>query len=193
MEGSEPLSCPHCPGLLRPVAARARSGYLIEIDQCPACGGIWCDQWELFPIAPHEALRLDPVDEKRLRGRAAPAAEPGRCPRCRIPLRRFQDPALPAEARIERCRVCQGMWLNRGELARVKGASGAQRAPSKTALDRIAATCSGDMNWPLVQDLDAALDAPPDPDIGVDEARALVRAAAGWGVLRLLLRLLFRV
>ena len=69
--------CPHCAVAMREVAARTRSGYLVLLDQCSHCGGVWCDRWELFPLAPEEARRLDNVDEKLLHSATAGAREPG--------------------------------------------------------------------------------------------------------------------
>jgi Zn-finger nucleic acid-binding protein len=106
---------------MKQVTARANPGTLIQLDQCRKCGGIWCDKWELFPIDPDEAERVDGVDEGLL---TAPVRLPQRtlyCPRCTAPLRQCKDPALPAELLFERCLRCEGIWLNRGELARYKG------------------------------------------------------------------------
>lgn len=192
MEEGAPLPCPHCPGRLHRVAARARSGYLIELDQCPTCGGIWCDPWEAYPIPAAEARRLDRLDEKGLHARTDPATEPGRCPRCAIALRPFRDPAIRPDARIERCRACQGMWLNRGELARWKGQQPSGPGPSDATLARVAEAYAAEAKWPTVQNLDRALDAPPDPELEGDGVRAAIRSTAAWIVLRFLLRLLLR-
>lgn len=122
--------CPVCDIQMREVSARANPGSLIVLDQCGKCGGIWCDKWELFPIAPDEARRLDPLDETLL-------AMPARlkktlyCPRCRDRLQVFSDPSLPAEVRLERCRRCDGIWLNRGQFGRYK------RLQQKTRTERL--------------------------------------------------------
>lgn len=102
------------------VTARADPGTLIQLDQCGKCGGIWCDKWELFPVDPDEANRVDSVDEALLK---APLELPQRtlyCPRCTAPLQECKDPALPADLLFERCLRCEGIWLNRGELTRYK-------------------------------------------------------------------------
>jgi len=188
-----PARCPHCAVDMRAVAARARSGYLLALDQCPQCGGVWCDRWELFPLAAEEAARLDPVDEAALRAPTPAAPTPGRCPRCTAPLQPFRDPLLPADARIERCHVCDGMWMNRGALSRVKRRSPPTRTPPSDAIARIASTYGTAARWPTVANLDAATyavdddaDEPPNPG-------ALLRSTAPWLILRMLLRLLLRV
>jgi Zn-finger nucleic acid-binding protein len=105
---------------MKEVSARASPGMLIVLDQCGACGGIWCDRWELFPVEPSEGERLDPLDEKLLQKSLAPAKGRLYCPRCGDQLRLFHDPILPQEIRLERCRRCDGIWLNRGEFGRFK-------------------------------------------------------------------------
>jgi len=102
------------------VAARANPGTLIQLDQCPKCGGVWCDKWELFPVDPDEAPQLDVLDEALL---ASPVDYDPRalyCPRCTAPLRECRDPVLPAELLFDRCLRCEGIWLNRGELTSYK-------------------------------------------------------------------------
>ena len=181
--------CPHCAVAMREVAARTRSGYLVLLDQCSHCGGVWCDRWELFPLAPEEARRIDNVDEKLLHSATAGARDPGHCPRCTTTLQLFHDPLLPPDARIERCRVCDGMWMNRGELSRIK-----RRSPPSHALAALGTSIGADSAWSKVTNLDAATYA-TDVDASDDESdtRELLWSTAPWIVLRALLRLLLRV
>jgi Zn-finger nucleic acid-binding protein len=185
--------CPHCAVPMREVAARARSGYLVLLDQCPQCGGVWCDRWELFPLAAEEAARIDPVDDTVLHAATAPPRSPGRCPRCTAALQSFRDRALPPDARIERCGVCDGMWMNRGELARMKRRT--PPAPSqRDALARLASSYGELSHWSKVANLDAATYAADGDD--ADERphmRAALWSTAPWIVLRALLHLLLRV
>ncbi len=102
------------------VTARANPGTLIQLDQCGQCGGIWCDKWELFPIDPDEADRLDSVDEKLLAAPAEMAAKTLYCPRCTAKLDGCKDPLLPKDLQLKRCWRCDGIWLNRGEFRRYK-------------------------------------------------------------------------
>jgi Zn-finger nucleic acid-binding protein len=189
-----PGPCPHCAVPMREVTARARTGYLIALDQCPQCGGVWCDRWELFPLAPEEADRIDAVDQAHLHAATTPATSPGRCPRCTAPLQPFHDPLLPPDARIERCRVCDGMWMNRGELARAKQHSPPTHAPTRAALEKLAASVGAASNWSKVSNLDAATyAADDDSDDDTPDARTLLWWNAPWIVVRTLLRLLLRV
>jgi Zn-finger nucleic acid-binding protein len=112
--------CPDCEREMREVSAKANPGQLIVLDQCPACGGIWCDRWELFPIAHEEGSRLDAVNEDLLRGVTSMGKEILYCPRCRDRLQLFNDPMLPEDVQLRRCRRCEGIWLNRGAFGRFK-------------------------------------------------------------------------
>jgi Zn-finger nucleic acid-binding protein len=105
------------------MMARANPGTLIQLDQCRKCGGIWCDKWELFPVDPDEAERMDAkdaVDESLLAAPVKLARRSLYCPRCTAPLQLCDDPALPADLVFERCLRCEGIWLNRGKLRRYK-------------------------------------------------------------------------
>lgn len=187
---SRPAPCPHCGVTMDQVTAHARSGYCLLLDQCRRCGGIWCDRWELYPLDATEAARLDPVDERRLQAATEPPSAPGRCPRCSAPLRPFRDPALPADSRIERCPVCDGMWLNRGELQRAKRrAAGEQPARARHLAGALARTAA----WAQVSNLDAATyDADEPPSDDETSWLAWLRSAAPWVAVATLVRLLLR-
>lgn len=114
------IRCPQCDVAMKPVTARADPGRLIELDQCGQCGGVWCDKWELFPVDPQEAERVDGVDQELLIQPTASTAKVLYCPRCTGALHQFKEPLLPADIHLLRCMHCDGIWLNRGELRRYK-------------------------------------------------------------------------
>ena len=180
--------CPHCGCAMREVAARARTGYMILLDQCPQCGGVWCDRWELFPLTAEEAARIDAVDTTQLQHPTTAPSTPGRCPRCTAPLQRFRDPMLPHDAHIERCRVCDGMWVNRGELSRLKARTPPSHAPAN--LDQLAASIGTGTSWSRVANLDAATYAHDVEREAAPDVRATIASAGPWIVLQSLLRLL---
>jgi Zn-finger nucleic acid-binding protein len=170
------------------VAARARTGYLIPLDQCARCGGLWCDRWELFPLAAEEVARLDPADPARLHAPHADPRGPGRCPRCARPLQRFRDPFVPPDADIERCRACDGMWLNRGALRRVKQRAASSPAARGALATELAQRYAATAPPPTVTRLDDAMQhARPEPQPG--DLRAAAWSAAAWAVLHFLFRL----
>jgi Zn-finger nucleic acid-binding protein len=186
--------CPNCDARLKAVSARARTGYLIALDQCPQCGGLWCDRFELFPIDAADVHTLDPLDQPALWAPVASVKRDLKCPRCRAALRRFHDPLLPADARIERCPACEGLWLNRGELRRFKQARAApasRPAPlSDAAIQQLAQRAAPVPASAPVACL-AQVDRPS--QVETEEPAAGIGAwlrSAGWLILLALLRLL---
>ena len=115
------IQCPECQRQMTEVVVPANPGQLIVLDQCQECGGIWCDKWELFPIDAQAAAELECADAAKLRQPAAvgPAQELF-CPRCTAKLLAAHDPSLPADLCLRRCLKCDGIWLNRGQLAQFK-------------------------------------------------------------------------
>jgi Zn-finger nucleic acid-binding protein len=123
------IRCPQCDLDMKEVTAYANPGQLIILDQCPKCGGIWCDKWELFPIRADEAGRLELADDQLLR-EPQPIDDKKTlyCPRCTARLLAARDPALPADLQLRRCLKCDGIWLNRGQFTRFKAAQQEVRA-----------------------------------------------------------------
>ncbi|HET8563271.1 MAG TPA: zf-TFIIB domain-containing protein [Candidatus Binatia bacterium] len=114
------VRCPSCDREMKEVTVRANPGTLIVLDQCERCGGIWCDKWELFPIDPEEALTLETLDEERLRALTPSSKKQLFCPRCTGQLELFSEPLLPPDIQLQRCRHCEGIWLNHGQFSRYK-------------------------------------------------------------------------
>lgn len=185
---------------MKEVKAEAKTGYLIILDQCPRCGGIWCDRWELYPVTATAAERIDPVDETALHEATAAAGGSLACPRCRARMFHFRDPRVPQDARIERCPNCDGMWLNRGELRRFKvraeAAAGmgtpAQAAPGDEELDRLTGRALDPKSWPTVNTLDDAFEGSGQAADDA-EVREQLKSDALWLVARAALRLLLHV
>ena len=187
--------------------AEAKTGYLVILDQCPRCGGLWCDRWELYPVTAAAAERIDAVDQVALHHTTAAAGEPLECPRCRAHMFPFRDPSLPEDARIERCPNCDGMWLNRGELRRFKarvqasasvtGAAAAHVRPGgrrlqDPELDRLTGRALDLKSWPTVSRLGDAFEGSVQT-AGEAELRDQLKADALWLVARTVLRLLLHV
>ncbi len=189
------VPCPDCGTALAAVQAKARTGYLLALDQCGRCGGVWFDRWELFPLHHEEVARLDPLDGERLASEVAETTL-GSCPRCEIDLRPFRDPNVPADARIARCAVCEGMWLQRGQLSLVKAAALNNAQPAKEIEDpelrRLVSAYGDAAGWDAIHDLDAATYEvePAPPSLG-DAGEAVARSLP-WVVLGSALRLLLR-
>ena len=114
------MKCPDCGIELKRVYAKSEYGTVIELNQCPSCGGIWFDKWELYPLSKEDAKRIDELSLEKLRRRTPVKQNVKLCPRCKQKLEVFKDPNLPKDLEIERCLKCGGLWLNKGETIRYK-------------------------------------------------------------------------
>ncbi len=82
----------------------------VELDFCPACGGVWFDSEEL------EALLRAGGIEVELLASAVPAEtkeKKRRCPRCRKKM----DKLASSGVVVDSCPAGDGLWLDEGELA----------------------------------------------------------------------------
>ena len=190
------VRCPHCRVDLHEVSAEVALGYCVVLDQCPRCGGVWCDRWELYPVTAVAAARLDPVDGEALRQPTTVPLSLLECPRCRARLQPFRDAWLPADVCLERCPNCDGLWLNRGQLRRVKaipprGQPCLERPLDPAQVDELAGRLTAPAR-PMVRDLSRALEQGGASDAGDDVQRELMTGVA-WAVVRALLRLILRL
>jgi len=94
----------------------------VKVDYSEACGGVWLDNYEL--------MKFDEVHESAGEELAALTAAPGKIPydpsaRLNCPkdpdfvmARRFHS--ARAEVEIDECPLCGGIWLDAGELKRIR-------------------------------------------------------------------------
>ena len=145
------VKCPECQREMSEVVLPANPGQLIVLDQCPTCGGIWCDKWELFPLDSAAAEKLERVDEAKLRRPAvAEAPEELFCPRCTAKLLAAHDPSLPADLLLRRCFKCDGIWLNRGQLTQFKAHQlnvRRKRSGSEALASQVSAVMQDPKSW----------------------------------------------
>jgi Zn-finger nucleic acid-binding protein len=192
------LKCPHCVAEMNEVAAPTSVGYSIVLDQCPRCGGIWCDRWELYPLSAAAVDGLDSVDQTALLQPAVLTNDQLECPRCRARLRRFCDPSLPRDAHIERCPNCDGMWLNRGELRRfmhrTRAGGSTKTVMTETQLEQLVrqtSPSSAPRAAPVSHLADAFEAGEPVPESS--EVRKEILSGVTWLIARTVLRLLLHV
>jgi len=99
----------------------------VEIDRCPNCGGIWLDGGEIKELiarrsSPDGDAQLEAAIDRLSKARPLGGAPPmvagdavhKACPACsgKLTIAHF------AQTQIEHCNACQGVFLDRGELAR---------------------------------------------------------------------------
>jgi uncharacterized protein len=86
----------------------------VELDYCPACGGVWLDggELELLLDAPEESQRLLASFAKN----ANPTGTPRRCPICRKKMTEVRIGAGEPPLVIDECRQHHGLWFDKDEL-----------------------------------------------------------------------------
>ncbi|GBE57490.1 hypothetical protein BMS3Abin01_00410 [bacterium BMS3Abin01] len=97
-----------------------RYGAELVLDQCPGCGGVWFDRYELFRVDEARARQIGDVDEDRFRHPAGTAEQP-QCPVCHVGLEVFRDANIPGNIQLLSCPECNGFWANHGEAAAYAG------------------------------------------------------------------------
>ena len=111
------MICPVCAKTLKPVASNG-----VTVDVCDkGCGGIWFDQFELQRFGQPNAPAPEPLLNVRPNLATAIPNTPKRpCPRCagiRLKRRLFNP---KSEVEIDECGGCGGIWLDAGELAKIR-------------------------------------------------------------------------
>lgn len=106
--GLPKLLCPACSNnLVQKLYAS------VDVDECPACRGMWLDQGELEKLLDHRNMLPDrffePVKVEPLKTRPE-GTRP--CPRCGLLLLSN----LVSGVTIDICTDCSGLWLDQGEL-----------------------------------------------------------------------------
>ena len=125
------MLCPNDNAEMRQVKAESHYGQTVILDQCPHCGGIWFDSFELYTPRPGEAEKIELLNVPDLLSSAAIRNGSLLCPRDRIPLIRFSDPFFPKDLILARCEACNGFWLNRGEFTKYQQYRQARQALNK--------------------------------------------------------------
>ncbi len=128
------MFCPNDMAEMHQVKIESHYGIPIFLDQCNKCGGIWFDRAELYRAKYGEADKVELLDSQILVTPSVIKNSNLICPRDRHKLIRFTDKYFPQGIIIERCPVCEGVWLNRGEFTKYQKARGElQRSRGKNA------------------------------------------------------------
>ncbi len=91
----------------------------VEVDYCPECLGVWFNKNELAYAKDDKDEQLNWLDFDiwRDKGRFEIFQIEKRCPVCRIPF--VQVKYDDSSVKIDFCKMCQGIWLDRGEFKQI--------------------------------------------------------------------------
>jgi Zn-finger nucleic acid-binding protein len=112
------MTCPACGHVLS-----SRTAGELTVDVCDGgCGGIWFDHFELKKADEQaESAGEQLLDLRRDPGVVVDPAERYRCPRCAdgvVLMRHFWS--VRREVTIDECPQCAGIFLDAGELGRIR-------------------------------------------------------------------------
>lgn len=111
------MECPACGNIMEKVIAGG-----ITIDVCKGgCGGMWFDRFELQKVdEPQESAGESLLDIERDETITVDHTKKRMCPQCRdtIMLRHFFG--VKKEVVVDECPGCAGIWLDYGELGRIR-------------------------------------------------------------------------
>lgn len=109
----------HCPACQSLLSAHTVDGH--EVEVCQACHGLLLDHHELRRSdAANEALGAAVLALLTGTPRPANTARRYTCPRCSIPMMRSRyRPHI--EVTVDTCPKCAAVWLDGGELQRIRG------------------------------------------------------------------------
>jgi Zn-finger nucleic acid-binding protein len=86
----------------------------VPVDQCPVCGGYWLQRGELEMIGEQHHAHLKPI----MVGDIGVVNSQRKCPQDSNPLREHEF-VEHTGIKIDQCPSCQGIWLDKAELAAI--------------------------------------------------------------------------
>jgi Zn-finger nucleic acid-binding protein len=109
------MNCPECE-----VSLQQTDCHGVKVEECPKCLGRWFDRDELRQAKDRtdEDLRWLDFDPFARDAEDLPTADKGcLCPRCSVKMGVIAYEK--SGVRIEKCWLCQGVWLNHGEFEKI--------------------------------------------------------------------------
>lgn len=91
----------------------------IEVDLCPACGGLWLDHGEIERLGGGTPAAMDGLRKALTGGAKADLSDTTTsCPACPGTLKELQL----GPVHVDYCSQCKGLFLDKGELDQALGA-----------------------------------------------------------------------
>ncbi len=129
------MKCPNEDAAMLEVRLVSNASQAFMVDQCPKCGGIWFDQFELYRAKDAEWQKLDDINAEAFRESTELTSPERQCPRDGAKLVRFSDRYFPSGILVEKCPRCDGFWMNRAEFKRFQDARRELRKPREIVIE----------------------------------------------------------
>ena len=116
------MNCPSCNASLSEITHQG-----VTVDVCPGCRGVWLDPGELALLSDTENDLPKESDSRRTApGQGLQSKTDSHCPRCQAGFDTFEY-APGTSLYIDRCKDCEGIWLDAGELKKIRNISHQRR------------------------------------------------------------------
>ncbi len=111
------MNCPACGNILEQLIVSD-----VTLDVCKGgCGGIWFDNYELKKFdEPHEYAGDEILDIERDDSIVIDRTQQINCPKCEDIVMMQHFFSVKKEVEIDECPGCGGIWLDAGELAKIR-------------------------------------------------------------------------
>jgi len=109
-----------CPACTRTLTSKTVAD--LNVDVCEGgCGGVWFDNFELRKVdEEHESAGKELLDLERDPSVEVDHEERWRCPKCGDPVMHRYFFTVKREVEVDECPECAGVWLDAGELGRIR-------------------------------------------------------------------------
>lgn len=116
------MKCLRCADVELEVQARGEGTDIVEIDLCPSCHGLWLDNRELKKLDDNFFVDVEAIEFEQVDATAEDASLA--CPRCEgAPTLTKVKPTQFGEVVLDTCPACNGFWLDKGELDKMRDIS----------------------------------------------------------------------
>lgn len=126
------MNCPACGKVLGEMTVGD-----VTVDVCRGgCAGIWFDNFEIGKVdEAHEAAGEKLLDLRRSRSITVDPDQQRSCPKCRgqVMMRHFFS--VKHQVEVDECPACGGIWLDQGELGRIRAEYATAQERSRAARD----------------------------------------------------------
>jgi len=125
VKGVKTMVCPRCK---TPSINEFSTGEGVTLDMCDRCNGCWFEKGE---VATYFELSQDIPELQKALATARPTDS--RCPRCvgapLVELEYSQIKLSTGKLKVDYCKKCEGLWLDKGEVSSLEGLSTVMESP----------------------------------------------------------------
>ena len=109
------MNCPICKNVDLKSSDFGEYGFII-VDICPNCQGAWFDKGEHGRLDESVWTDVEKVEFHKV----SPDHKNAKCPKCLVDFEHLSPNDAKEEFIVDRCPSCEGFWLDKGELDKMK-------------------------------------------------------------------------